>query len=285
MGFIRWGGKKYYPQKPKPYQADINELMKPLSEKVNKGNVWGSQIMNVQKGDAVPVSPTPTPSITPTPTPTPTPIPVPTVELVSSATSTTIASTYTFNTQYIGDGGGAICVAIVANGNGDRFSAISSSINGVAAPTYGKSGSQIGGICPSVGLIWLDVTGTSTANISITFTGNMNACKIYTYRIKNVNSTDPLVLGDAAGDSTSIQINNGSQPGDSLGVIVAAAADLSAPIPTLSFTNATLEDIYNTGFGTIGAVGTFDETAAGTLTMDFNSNESTILVALNLVYN
>jgi hypothetical protein len=66
MGFIRWGGKKYYPQKPKPYQADINELMKPLSEKVNKGNVWGSQIMNVQKGDAVP-SPTPTPTPTPTP--------------------------------------------------------------------------------------------------------------------------------------------------------------------------------------------------------------------------
>jgi hypothetical protein len=260
--------------------------MKPLSEKVNKGNVWGSQIMNVQKGDAVPVSPTPTPSITPTPTPTPTPIPVPTVELVSSATSTTIASTYTFNTQYIGDGGGAICVAIVANGSDSALAVISSSINGVAAPSYGKFANSVGGICPSVGLIWLNVTGTSTANISITFNGNMEVCKIYTYRIKNVNSTDPLVLGEAVSSgSSSIQINNGSQPGDSLGVIVAAAVDLSPPIPTLSFTNATLEDIYNTGFGTIGAVGTFDKTAAGTLTMDFNSNESTILVALNLVYN
>jgi hypothetical protein len=270
--------------------------MKPLSEKVGKGNVWGSQVMNVLKEESVPVSPTPTPSITPTqtitptptltPTPTPTPIPVPTIELVSSATSTTIASTYTFNTQSIGDGGGAICVAIVGNGTDGGLAAISSSINGVAAPTYGKFGNQVGGICPSVGLIWLNVTGTSTANISITFNGNMEVCKIYTYRIKNVNSTDPLVLGEAVSSgSSSIQINNGSQPGDSLGVIVAAAVDLSPPIPTLSFTNATLEDIYNTGFGTIGAVGTFDETAAGTLTMDFNSNETTGLVAINLVYN
>lgn len=47
MGYIKWGGKKWYPQKPQPYKADINELMKPLSEKVNKGNVWGSVIMKV----------------------------------------------------------------------------------------------------------------------------------------------------------------------------------------------------------------------------------------------
>ena len=73
MAYLKWGGKKWYPQKPQPYKADINELMKPLSEKVNKGNVWGSVIMNVEKG-ATPV-PSPTPSITPTPTPTPTPVP------------------------------------------------------------------------------------------------------------------------------------------------------------------------------------------------------------------
>lgn len=58
MGFIRWGGKKYYPQRPKPYKPDINELMKPLSEKVGKGNIWGSQIMNVEK-DVTPAPPPP----------------------------------------------------------------------------------------------------------------------------------------------------------------------------------------------------------------------------------
>jgi hypothetical protein len=47
MPYIKWGGKKIYLEKPKPYVPDINELMKPLSEKVNKGNIWGSIIMKV----------------------------------------------------------------------------------------------------------------------------------------------------------------------------------------------------------------------------------------------
>jgi len=72
MGFIRWGGKKFYPQKPQPYKPDVNELMKPLSEKAGKGNIWGSVIMKVPE-TTVPVSPTPTPTKTSTPTPTVTP--------------------------------------------------------------------------------------------------------------------------------------------------------------------------------------------------------------------
>lgn len=93
MGFIRWGGQKFYPQKPQPYKPDINELMKPLSEKVNKGNIWGSVIMNVEK-DSIPVSPTPTPSITPTNTVTPTIsltptlTPTPTISLTPTNTVT-----------------------------------------------------------------------------------------------------------------------------------------------------------------------------------------------------
>jgi hypothetical protein len=92
MGFIRWNGKKFYPQKPKPYKPDINELMKPLSEKVGKGNVWGSQVMNVLKEESVPVSPTPTPSVTPTLTPTLTPTstvtPTPSITPTSTVTPT-----------------------------------------------------------------------------------------------------------------------------------------------------------------------------------------------------
>jgi hypothetical protein len=88
MGYLKWGGKKFYPQKPKPYKPDINELMKPLSEKVGKGNVWGSQVMNVLKEESVPVSPTPTPSITPTQTITPTPSVTPTLTPTPSITPT-----------------------------------------------------------------------------------------------------------------------------------------------------------------------------------------------------
>lgn len=79
---IRWGGKDYLPKRPgKPnINQSIEELMKPLSEKSHKGNVWRAHfIMNVEKdGDTPAVSPTPTgtPATTPTPTPSPTPIPI-----------------------------------------------------------------------------------------------------------------------------------------------------------------------------------------------------------------
>ena len=85
MGNI-WGGKKWRPadmpkKQPKINQS-IEELLKPLSEKNFKGNVWGSQIMNVEKETTTPiVSPSPTPTVTPTqsvtPTPTPTMTPTP----------------------------------------------------------------------------------------------------------------------------------------------------------------------------------------------------------------
>lgn len=72
---FNWGGKKWTPAgKPKntgKINQSIDELLKPLSEKSFKGNVWGSQIMNVKK-EGQP-SPSPTPSVTPTPTPTPSP--------------------------------------------------------------------------------------------------------------------------------------------------------------------------------------------------------------------
>lgn len=261
----------------KPYSAprkqpNINDMIYPKGEK-GPGNVWvGGIVMNVQKDGG-------------TPTPTPTPIPVPTVELVSSATSVASQSTYTFNSQSIGDGGGAICVAIISNGQGFR-GLTTASIGGVTANNYSQNAPGIGGINPTVGLLWLTVTGTSTANISFTFNGGMDGCKIYTYRLKNLNSDVPLALGDAENSNqTTITIGNGSQPADSLGVMVGAVVDIAAPLPTLTFTNATVEHTYDSGYGTVGVVGTFDNTAAGTLTMSLNSNETTSMVALNLVYN
>jgi len=55
MSYIQWGGKRWYQPKPQPRKPDINELMKPLSEKVGTGNIWGSVIMNVPKEEAPPV--------------------------------------------------------------------------------------------------------------------------------------------------------------------------------------------------------------------------------------
>lgn len=75
---IRWNGKDYSPRRFGQSQINqsIEELMKPLSEKKFKGNVWRAHIIgDVQPtSSAEPVSsPTPTPSVTATLTPTPTP--------------------------------------------------------------------------------------------------------------------------------------------------------------------------------------------------------------------
>jgi len=76
---IKWNGRQLYPARKTPYKADINELMKPLSEKGFKGNLWGSVILNVEKEvettPAVTPSNTPTPTITPSATANPTPTP------------------------------------------------------------------------------------------------------------------------------------------------------------------------------------------------------------------
>jgi hypothetical protein len=95
MGF-NWGGKKWRPANVPKGQPKINqsidELLKPLSEKKWKGNVWGSQIMNVEKettpdvtpsvtptpsSSSIPPSVTPTPTVTPSITPSLTPTPTP----------------------------------------------------------------------------------------------------------------------------------------------------------------------------------------------------------------
>ena len=75
---IRWGGKNYSPRKSfAPVSQTIEELMKPLSEKKFKGNVWRAHmvVMDAQQDNTTPVpdiTPTPTPSNTPTGTPNPT---------------------------------------------------------------------------------------------------------------------------------------------------------------------------------------------------------------------
>ena len=80
---FNWNGKKWTPAgKPKntgKINQSIDELLKPLSEKSFKGNVWGSQIMNVEKDDTPAPSPSPTPSVTPSVSVSPSSTPTPTV--------------------------------------------------------------------------------------------------------------------------------------------------------------------------------------------------------------
>jgi hypothetical protein len=91
---MKWNGRYYRPANGVPVypkkEQSITELLKPLGEKIDKGNVWRpilNQPINVFKEEATPIpSPTPTSTVTPTPsitptstvTPTPTTTPTPT---------------------------------------------------------------------------------------------------------------------------------------------------------------------------------------------------------------
>jgi hypothetical protein len=95
---IKWGGKNWRPGSPakrQPINQSIEELMKPLGEKLHKGNVW-QVVMNVPQTSSVPSpspSATPTPTITPTQTATPTPTVTPTNTPTPSSTPSPASGT------------------------------------------------------------------------------------------------------------------------------------------------------------------------------------------------
>jgi hypothetical protein len=88
---IKWGGKNWRPGSPakrQPINQSIEELMKPLGEKLHKGNVW-QVVMNVPEQTSAPdITPSPTPSATPTPTITPTNTSTPTPTVTPTNTPT-----------------------------------------------------------------------------------------------------------------------------------------------------------------------------------------------------
>ena len=97
---MKWNGRYYrpgfgIPVYPKKEQS-IEELLKPLGEKIDKGNVWRpilNQPINVLKesvtpGPPVSPSPTPTISVTPSLSPTSTVTPTPTSSFTPTPTLT-----------------------------------------------------------------------------------------------------------------------------------------------------------------------------------------------------
>jgi len=99
---MKWNGRYYRPGFGIPVytkkEQSIEDLLKPLGEKKDKGNVWRpilNQPINVLKEDLVP-SPTPTPTSTSTSTPTPTLTSTPTPTQSSTSTPTpTLTATQT----------------------------------------------------------------------------------------------------------------------------------------------------------------------------------------------
>ena len=262
MGF-NWGGKKWRPANVPKGQPKINqsidELLKPLSEKTWKGNVWGSQIMNVEKETTPDVTPsvtptpsgpipsvTPTPSLTPTPTPSATPPATPQIEYITTVSSNTFTSTYSFNNIAIGGPGLIVGVIGTAGNTGSPTTINSVTYNGNAMTTSGSTLDTTNGGTPPDGIAFRQYVETTSnnADITVTYSNSMRGCAVALYRITNVTSYQyEQAQNPAAANTTSqtVTFTNATQP--SVGFI--AAIKRGTASQDFSFSNATLNTEVN----------------------------------------
>lgn len=165
---MKWNGRRLIPAGAIPVypkrQDDIRELLKPLSEKTNRGNVWVpvlNQPINVQK-DLTPVvspSPTPTPSVTPTITPTMTMTVTPTMTQTPTPSATPPPAF---------DADAAAFLADVVNAGGTTDATISGATDTLftslkSAGLYTKMSQfypMIGGTASSMGIMGKRSSGT-----------------------------------------------------------------------------------------------------------------------------
>jgi hypothetical protein len=294
MGYLKWGGKKFYPQKPKPYKPDINELMKPLSEKVGKGNVWGSQIMNVEKEESVPVSPTPTPSITPTqtitptptltPTPTPSPLPPASITYITQTGSDTNATSYNFTGVDIGGPGLiALHIGTYVNGIVPTKTITGVTINGVSA-TFSTSTHSGDFSFWTTTIAYARITSGTTATIDIQFgdgAGTPANINVGVWRIQNNTSDTPYQIQVNTVNSNTQSITFTSLPTNSVGLV---GIGYSNNRSLTSWTNATsryntLRELAQYAAGDFTSVSGGDLTITNTYTSGDGSNPKTRGVA------
>jgi hypothetical protein len=229
---------------------------------------------------------TPTPTITPTNTPTPTPSPVvASITYVSYSGINISQTTYTFNGISIG-GPGLIAVAIHSESNATRT--ISSvSINGTTSTIASQitAGPGIGAFT-TAGVAYLRITGGTTANISITFSGAMLRAAIGVWRIQNNISDTPVqTQTNSANSGTGLTINFTSLTTNNVAV---CANTVGIETSSVSWTNATVR--YNqaiaAGTNTRVSGADFTTTSSGNRTVSTsNANSTQPLTLVGVVWN
>lgn len=252
---MQWKGKKWRPTDVPKKQPSINqsieELLKPLSEKKFKGNVWGSQIMNVEKETAPDVSPSPTPTVTPTqsvtPTPTPTLTPTPTpstpaspqIEYITTVSSNSFTTTYSFSNIAIGGAGLIIGVIGTAGNTGSATVINSVTYNGSNMTTSGTTLDTTNGGIPANGIAFRQYVETTSnnADITVTYANAMRGCAVALYRITNVTTYQyEQAQNPTAANTTSQTVTFTSATQPSVGFVAAIKRNQTQ---TISFSNAT----------------------------------------------
>jgi hypothetical protein len=209
-----------------------------------------------------------TPTLTSSPTPTPSTIPS-SITYITGVTSNSDSTSYTFSNVPIGGPG---LIVVTYSSRCDVFRTFSSaSIGGVSAPLVRGTNT---GDRTNTGIISARITGGTTANIVLTFGGQMINCVIGVYRIQN-NTSDTVSKTSITfvSSDNSIGTNLDSALANTLAVSVVTSAFQNGPF---TWTNATenydgnIESSSFTGASTkISSAGTYSliATASNSLPM------------------
>lgn len=156
----------------------------------------------------------------------------PTVTFIGTTSSTTNATTYTFNTVNIGGPGLIVVVAQASADTGINRTLSSLTVNGTAASIHSNTSSQDFAFITSS-----RVSSGSTANIVVTFSGSVLRCLIAVYRIQNNDNDTPVqaLTNYSSSDVTSRSLNF-TASGTAVGVFGATSGSGSG---TFTWSNAT----------------------------------------------
>jgi hypothetical protein len=248
-----------------------------------------TQTPTVTPTNTVTVTPTntqtPTTTSTNTPTPTPSPV-VASITYVSYSGINTSQTTYTFNGISIG-GPGLIGVAIHNESTTAARTISSVSINGNAATIASQIAAGPGSLAyTTTGVAYLRITGGTTANISITFSGAVSRSAIGIWRIQNNISDTPIqTQTNSANNGTGLTINFTSLTTNNVAV---CANTVGIETSSVSWTNATVR--YNqaiaAGANTRVSGADFTTTSSGNRTViTSNANSGQPLTLVGVVWN
>jgi hypothetical protein len=234
-------------------------------------------------------SPTPTPSITPTqtitptstltPTPTPTPQPA-SVSYITNVNNDDDLTTYTFNNTNYG-GAGFIVVGISSQANAPQT--ISSvSIAGVSATqlTFIQGGNDTN--ANAISSLWgAQITGGTSGNIVITFSGLRRNCSVGLFRVQNLLSTTPThsFTNTSATDSV-----NGTLTGLTTSGIIISHSTIDDGNTSCVWTNNTERYDVETGGGIATAASRTSPSGSLTITATYQDspNVSCVISSISL---
>jgi hypothetical protein len=287
---MKWNGRNYRPAYGIPVypkkESSIEELLKPLGEKIDKGNVWRpilNQPVNIYKEPVttpqVTPSPTPSPSVTPTQTPTPsgtgTPTPTPTsTSTPTPSPSTPAAASISYRQVVEGTdeivncnfGTPGLIVVMVQGENNNSGTIDNVTIGGVVATQAILNSYNFGGSNRLVHGIYYRVVTGSTGTVKVNFTTANNAYGLSVFTITNYNSSTPTyTFGVGSAATTSLSETTTSLSAGSVGVT--GLMNSIASGKNITWTNAT--ERFDIGYSTVsqGSGADFTQATTGTRTI------------------